>query len=50
MSKEVYNYKRAAIKAAKELGYGNDVIDLLIKAHTEAEINNIMKNARLNKQ
>ena len=46
MSREVYNYKRHAIKAAKELFYSNDIISRLRLATTESEIERIMVTAR----
>lgn len=47
MAKETYNYKRFAIKAAKELYYPDAVIAKLKEAQTESEISRIMRNARL---
>lgn len=46
MSRELYNYKRFAIKAAKELFYGENIILQLQSATTEKEISKIMKIAR----
>lgn len=46
MSRELYNYKRFAIKAAKELFYGENIITQLQSATTEKEISKIMKIAR----
>ena len=46
MSREAYNYKRQAIKTAKELFYANSVILRLQSATTESEIARIMKTAR----
>ena len=46
MSREVYNYKRTAIRTAKELLYPNSVILRLQSATTESEIARIMKTAR----
>ena len=46
MSKDAYNYKRYAIKAAKELCYSQTVIEKLELATTEIEIEHIMNNAR----
>ena len=46
MSREAYNYKRTAIKTAKELFYPNSVILRLQSATTESEIARIMKTAR----
>ena len=46
MSREAYNYKRTAIKTAKELFYPQFVILQLQSATTESEIARIMKTAR----
>jgi hypothetical protein len=46
MSRESYNYKRAAIKAAKELYYSTETIGLLQKASTETEIARILATER----
>ena len=46
MSKETYNYKRNAIRTAKELFYPQSVILRLQSATTESEIARIMKTAR----
>ena len=46
MSREAYNYKRTAIRTAKELLYPNSVILRLQSATTEIEIARIMKTAR----
>ena len=46
MSKEAYNYKREAIRAAKELCYSAEVIAALKLAKTEAEVCRIMTTAR----
>ena len=46
MSRETYNYKRTAIKTAKELFYPQSVILQLETAKTETEICRIMKTAR----
>lgn len=40
------NYKEFAIKAAKELCYGDAVISRLYAATTEIEITRILKTAR----
>lgn len=48
MSREAYNYKRTAIIAAKELGYGESIIAKLELAQTVSEIRQIMISARLN--
>lgn len=46
MSRETYNYKRKAIKAAKELLYPSCVIEALQNATTERELSRIMRTAR----
>ena len=46
MSRGAYNYKRTAIKTAKELFYPQSVILRLQSATTESEIARIMKTAR----
>ena len=46
MSREAYNYKRTAIKTAKDLFYPQSVILRLQSATTESEIARIMKTAR----
>jgi hypothetical protein len=46
MSRADYNYKRHAIKAAKELLYPVEVILMLQAAKTGNEVARIMKNAR----
>jgi hypothetical protein len=46
MSMETYKYKRAAIKAAKELGYPTETIEALSKANNDYEICQIMTDAR----
>lgn len=48
MSKELYNYKRGAIKIAKELGYDDSVISRLRDSSTEVEICKIMHTAKEN--
>jgi hypothetical protein len=44
------NYKRSAIRAAKELHYGKEVINKLKKASSDDEITRIMLSARRNDQ
>lgn len=44
------NYKRSAIRAAKELCYDKEVIDKLKKATSDNEITRIMSSARRNDQ
>ncbi len=46
MSREAYNYKLHAIKAAKDLYYPKEVISRLQSATTESEIERIMTSAR----
>jgi vacuolar-type H+-ATPase subunit C/Vma6 len=46
MSREQYNYKRATIKAAKELHYDETFIQRLIQSQSETEIARIMRTAR----
>lgn len=46
MSRETYNYKRSAIRAAKDLCYPQNIISRLQSATTESEIARIMKTAR----
>ena len=48
MSRELYNYKRKATTAAKDLLYGDDVLAGINKATTVNEIVRIMKKAREN--
>ena len=46
MSRETYNYKRTAIKTAKDLFYPESVMLRFQSATTESEIARIMKTAR----
>jgi hypothetical protein len=46
MSREIYNYKREAIKVAKQLEYPTEIIARLQKATTETEICTAMTTAR----
>lgn len=46
MSREVYDYKRSAIKTARELFYPDYVITKIKNAVTENEICRIMHTAR----
>lgn len=50
MSKEMYNYKRTAITAARDLGYSNNVISAINDAKSVNEISRIMRNARLSQE
>lgn len=43
---EFANYKRHSLRAARELGYGKDLIELLQKADDEAAIETIMTTGR----
>lgn len=40
------HYRKAAIRAAKELFYGNDVVEAIRQAKTDDEIIRIMWSAR----
>lgn len=46
MSRELYNYKRKATTAAKDLWYGDDVLAAIDHATTVNEVVRIMKKAR----
>ena len=46
MDEEFDFYKKAAIKAAKDLGYGNVAVGKIKNAKTEAEIQRIMITER----
>ncbi len=46
MSREIYDYKRYAIKAARELDYPTEIISRLRIAQSETEIEKIMVTAR----
>lgn len=43
---EFYHHKKNAIKAAKDLNYGQSIIDRLQEAQTTIEIDQIMNGAR----
>lgn len=47
MSREMYNYKRKAIKVAKDFKYGNDVVEAINNAKTISEISRIIRDERL---
>lgn len=49
MESEVKLFKRQAIKAAKDLLYGNEVVKQLEAAKTIAEMDRIIKTARKEK-
>lgn len=44
------NYKRGAIRTAKDFSYGDEVIHDVKKAKTSDEISRIMNKARKNKE
>lgn len=44
---EEHHYKRQAKRAAEDLNYGQDVIDAIDKAKSDAEITQIMTTARV---
>ena len=46
MDNVVSQYKRQAVKAAKDFKYGDEVVEKLKKAKTEDEIDRIIKAAR----
>ncbi len=46
MSREMYNYQRSALKAAKDFNYPKSVMEAIKKATTETKIGNIMHDAR----
>lgn len=46
MSRAEYDYKRSAIKAARELGYNEKYIQRLKSASSEIEIEQILVSAR----
>lgn len=50
MSREMYNYKRKAVRIAKDFRYTTEIIEAIHKAKTENEISNIIKNARLSQE
>lgn len=47
MSREMYNYKRKAVRIAKDFKYGDKTIKALSNAKSESEITRILKTARL---
>lgn len=47
MSREMYNYKRKAIKVAKDFKYGEIVVNAINNAKTISEISRIMRDERL---
>lgn len=42
-------YRKDAITAAKDLGYGNDIVERIKQAENETQIDNIMRSARREK-
>lgn len=50
MSREMYNYKRKAIKVAKDFRYGDIVVNAINNAKTISEISRIMRKARLTQE
>lgn len=46
--REFKEYKKRAVKAAKELSYDDSVISDIKSCKTSVEISNVMKAARLN--
>lgn len=46
MSRDAYNYKRTAIRTARELQYSQSVIERLKSAESISEIARIMRTAR----
>jgi hypothetical protein len=49
MEQDVKQFKRQAIKAAKDFNYGDEVISKLKAAKTVAEMDRIMRTARKEK-
>ncbi len=47
MSREMYNYKRKAVRIAKDFRYTTEIIEAIYNAKTENEISRIMRDARL---
>lgn len=47
MSREMYNYKRKAVRIAKDFRYTMETIEAIVNAKTENEISRIIHNARL---
>ena len=42
-------YRKDAITAAKDLGYGNGIVERIKQAENETQIDNIMRSARREK-
>lgn len=49
LSKETDRYRRTALKSAKDFGYGDTVIANIMAAKDDAEIETIMRKARIEK-
>ena len=45
-SYSLLKYRKDAITAAKDLGYGNDIVEQIKQAENETQIDNIMRSAR----
>ena len=45
-SYSLLKYRKDAITAAKDLGYGNDIVKQINQAENEMQIDNIMRSAR----
>ena len=45
-SYSLLKYRKDAITAAKDLGYGNDIVERIKQAENETQIDNIMRSAR----
>nr|DAL62345.1 MAG TPA_asm: hypothetical protein [Caudoviricetes sp.] len=50
MSREMYNYKRKAVRIAKDFRYTMETIKAIANAKTESEISRIMRDARLTQE
>ncbi len=50
MSREMYNYKRKAVRIAKDFRYTIETIEAIANAKTENEISRIMRDARLTQE
>lgn len=50
MSREMYNYKRKAIRIAKDFRYTTETIEAITNAKSESEITRILKTARLTQE
>ena len=45
-SYSLLKYRKDAITAAKDLGYGNGIVERIKQAENETQIDNIMRSAR----